>query len=136
MDLGVHLPLLDFGGEGLSHKRLIAAVEAAREHGFAAISSNDHFVFSRPWLDGPTALAAALERAGDLEVATTVALPVLRGPIALAKSLAALEVLSGGRLIAAVGPGSSKRDYALAGMPFESAEALRRGGRGPTPAPA
>ncbi len=119
MDLGVHLPLLDFGGEGLSRSRLTSAVDAARDHGFAAISSNDHFVFSRPWLDGPTALAAAVERAGAMEVATTVALPVLRGPVALAKTLAALDLLSGGRLTAAVGPGSSTRDYELAGIPFE-----------------
>jgi alkanesulfonate monooxygenase SsuD/methylene tetrahydromethanopterin reductase-like flavin-dependent oxidoreductase (luciferase family) len=95
------------------------AVDAAREHGFAAVSSNDHFVFARPWLDGPTALAAVLERADAMEVATTVALPVLRGPVALAKALAALDVLSRGQLIAAVGPGSSSRDYELAGVPFE-----------------
>jgi alkanesulfonate monooxygenase SsuD/methylene tetrahydromethanopterin reductase-like flavin-dependent oxidoreductase (luciferase family) len=119
VDLGVHLPLLDFGGEGLSRSRLVDAVDAAREHGFAALSSNDHFVFARPWLDGLTALAAVLDRAEGMEVATTVSLPVLRGPVALAKALAALDVLSEGRLTAAVGPGSSRRDYELAGVPFE-----------------
>jgi len=119
VDLGVHLPLLDFGGEGLSRGRLVDAVDAARENGFAAVSSNDHFVFARPWLDGPTALAAVLERAAGIEVATTVALPVLRGPVALAKALAALDVLADGRLTAAVGPGSSRRDYELAGIAFE-----------------
>ena len=119
MELAVHLPLLEFGNEGLSRERLVAAVDAAREHGFAAVSANDHFVFSRPWLDGPTALSSVLERAGDMEVATTVVLPVLRGPVALAKTLAALDVLSGGHLTAAVGPGSSARDYELAGIPYE-----------------
>jgi alkanesulfonate monooxygenase SsuD/methylene tetrahydromethanopterin reductase-like flavin-dependent oxidoreductase (luciferase family) len=119
VDLGVHLPLLDFGGEGLSRARVTACVDAAREHGFAAVSSNDHFLFSRPWLDGPIALAAILERAGEMELATTVALPVLRGPVALAKAVAALDRLSDGRLTAGVGPGSSRRDYELAGIPFE-----------------
>jgi alkanesulfonate monooxygenase SsuD/methylene tetrahydromethanopterin reductase-like flavin-dependent oxidoreductase (luciferase family) len=119
VDLGVHLPLLDFAGEGLSRARLIACVDAAREHGFVAVSSNDHFVFSRPWLDGPIALGAVLERAGDMQLATTVALPVLRGPVPLAKALAALDRLSNGRLTAGVGPGSSQRDYELAGIPFE-----------------
>jgi alkanesulfonate monooxygenase SsuD/methylene tetrahydromethanopterin reductase-like flavin-dependent oxidoreductase (luciferase family) len=33
--------------------------------------------------------------------------------------LAALDVLSGGRLVAGVGPGSSARDYAAIGVPFE-----------------
>ena len=126
MDLGVHLPLLDFAGEGLSRGRLTDAVDAARENGFAAVSSNDHFVFARPWLDGPTALAAALERADGMEVATTVAFPVLRGPVPLAKALAALDVLSQGRLTAAVGPGSSSRDYELAeGSVRGAVEALR-----------
>ena len=58
MDAGVHLPLIDFGGEGFSYRLLAETVDAARECGFAAISANDHFVFSSPWLDGPTALAA------------------------------------------------------------------------------
>src|SRR5215212_1159841 len=102
MEFGVHLPLLDFAGEGLSRSRLTETVDAARESGYAAVSSNDHFLFSRPWLDGPTALAAVLERAGELELATTVSLPVLRGPVALAKTLAALDVLSDGRVLAGV----------------------------------
>jgi alkanesulfonate monooxygenase SsuD/methylene tetrahydromethanopterin reductase-like flavin-dependent oxidoreductase (luciferase family) len=119
VDLGVHLPLLDLRGEGLSHGRLTACVDAARDHGFSSVSANDHLVFSRPWLDGPTALAAVVERAGGMELATTVALPVLRGPVPLGKALAALDRLSNGRLTAGVGPGSSRRDYELAGIPFE-----------------
>ena len=50
---------------------------------------------------------------------TTAALPVVRGPVPLAKALAALDILSGGRLIVGVSPGSSARDYALAGIAFE-----------------
>jgi alkanesulfonate monooxygenase SsuD/methylene tetrahydromethanopterin reductase-like flavin-dependent oxidoreductase (luciferase family) len=119
LDLGVHLPLMQFGDEPLSLPRLVATVDAAREHGFAAISVNDHFLFATPWLDGPTALASVVDRSGDMTLATTVALPVLRGPVALAKTLAALDILSGGRLIAALGPGSSKRDYDAVGIPFE-----------------
>jgi alkanesulfonate monooxygenase SsuD/methylene tetrahydromethanopterin reductase-like flavin-dependent oxidoreductase (luciferase family) len=54
-----------------------------------------------------------------MDLVTTVSLPVVRGPIQLAKSLGAIDHLSGGRLIAGVGPGSSARDYAAAGIPFE-----------------
>jgi alkanesulfonate monooxygenase SsuD/methylene tetrahydromethanopterin reductase-like flavin-dependent oxidoreductase (luciferase family) len=46
---------------------------------------------------------------------TTAALPVVRGPAPLAKALAALDVLAGRRLVVGVSPGSSARDYALAG---------------------
>jgi alkanesulfonate monooxygenase SsuD/methylene tetrahydromethanopterin reductase-like flavin-dependent oxidoreductase (luciferase family) len=119
LELALHLPLIEFGDEGQSLGRLTRAVDAARECSFAAISANDHFVFQAPWLDGPTALAAVVERSGSMELATTLALVSLRGPVQLAKTLAALDVLSGGRLIAGVGPGSSERDYDLVGAQFE-----------------
>ena len=118
MELGVHLPLIEFANEGQSLARQQGTVDAARECGFAAVSANDHFLFSTPWLDGPTALAAVLERSGDMALATTIALLALRGPVPLAKALTALDVLSGGRLVAGVGPGSSARDYEVAGVPF------------------
>jgi len=119
MELGVHLPLMEFGDEGLSLGRLQAAVGAARESGFAAVCANDHFVFQTPWLDGPTALAAVIERSAEMALATTISLASLRGPVPLAKTLAALDVLSGGRLVAGIGPGSSKRDYDAVGVSFD-----------------
>ncbi len=118
MELGVHLPLMEFGGEGQSLGRLYATVDAARRSGFVAVSANDHFVFSTPWLDGLTALAAVIDRSGEMTLATTISLASLRGPVPLAKALAALDVLSGGRLVAGVGPGSSERDYDAVGVPF------------------
>jgi len=108
-----------FGSEEFSLRRLTETVDAARDCGFAAVSANDHLVFTTPWLDGPTALASIIERSADMTLATTVSLVVLRGPVALAKTLAALDILSGGRLIAALGPGSSIRDYEAVGVPFE-----------------
>jgi alkanesulfonate monooxygenase SsuD/methylene tetrahydromethanopterin reductase-like flavin-dependent oxidoreductase (luciferase family) len=110
---------MEFGDEGQSLARLTRAVDAARECGFAAVSANDHFLFQAPWLDGPTALAAVIERSGAMELATTVALVALRGPVPLAKTLAALDLLSDGRVIAGVGPGSSQRDYDALGVPYE-----------------
>jgi alkanesulfonate monooxygenase SsuD/methylene tetrahydromethanopterin reductase-like flavin-dependent oxidoreductase (luciferase family) len=119
MDAGLHLPLIDFGGEGFSYRLLAGTVDAARECGFAAISANDHFVFSAPWLDGPTALAAVAGRSGGMKLVTTLALASLRGPVPLAKALSALDILSSGRVIAGVGPGSSPADYEAVGVPFE-----------------
>ena len=118
MDLGVHLPLIQFGGEGPSLQQLGATVDAARDCGFAAVAANDHLVFQTPWLDGLTAIASMVERSGHMALATTVSLPVLRGPVPLAKALAAIDILSGGRLVAALGPGSSERDYEFVGVPF------------------
>ena len=119
MDFGLHLPLMDFGGNTITLDDLIAYAETGQQLGFKALAANDHLVFSRPWLDGPTALAAVLTHSGRMDLATTVSLPVVRGPVPLAKSLGAIDHLSGGRLIACVGPGSSARDYAVVGIPFE-----------------
>lgn len=119
MKIGVHLPLMEFRGEGQSLSRVMDVVDAARESGLSALSANDHFVFSTPWLDGLMALAAAIERSGEMTLATTISLPALRGPVPVAKALAALDLLSEGRLIAGVGPGSSRADYAAVGIPFE-----------------
>src|ERR1700683_5134305 len=98
MDAGVHLPLIDFGGEGFSYRRLTETVDAARACGFGAISANDHFLFSRPWLDGLTALAAVAGRSGGMKLVTTVALAALRGPVALAKGPVGLARVWAGRV--------------------------------------
>lgn len=72
MELGVHLPLMQFGAQPVSPGRVRRAVDAARECGFAGLSANDHFVFKTPWLDGPTALTSVIERSGEMTLATTV----------------------------------------------------------------
>lgn len=119
MDFGVHLPIIAFQGQTFSHSRLVDVARAAEDLGFAAVCTNDHLVFSRPWFDSLTALAAVVSSTSRISLMTTIALPVIRGPMQLAKALAALDILSGGRMVAGVGPGSSREDYALAGIPFE-----------------
>ena len=109
MNFGLHLPLLDFGGTPFTLDHLVTYAESGWDLGFRALSVNDHMIFSKPWLDGPTALAAVISHSGRMDLATTVSLPVVRGPVPLAKSLGAIDRLSGGRLIACVGPGSSAR---------------------------
>src|SRR5204863_393510 len=92
--------------------------EVRRRDETAELSSREYEVLALV-ADGPTALAATVERSGDLTLATTISLVSLRGPVPLAKTLAALDVLSGGRLIAGVGPGSSRLDYDAVGAPFD-----------------
>jgi alkanesulfonate monooxygenase SsuD/methylene tetrahydromethanopterin reductase-like flavin-dependent oxidoreductase (luciferase family) len=118
VDFGAHLPLMDFGGHPYTLDHLVDYVETAARLGFRAIAANDHLVFAVPWLDGPTALAAVLTHAGDMTLVTTVALPGVRGPVPAAKTLGAIDRLSGGRLIVGVGPGSSELDYAAVGIDF------------------
>jgi alkanesulfonate monooxygenase SsuD/methylene tetrahydromethanopterin reductase-like flavin-dependent oxidoreductase (luciferase family) len=119
MEVGVHLPQVATTTATPDVRRVTDVVDAARELGLAAVSANDHLAFHRPWLDGLTLLASVADRAGDLELATTVALPTLRGPAQLAGALATLATLAPGRVVAGVGPGSSAVDHALAGVPYD-----------------
>ena len=93
MEFGVHLPLISIAGEQRSLDDLLEFTEAARDLGYTHLCANDHLVFSRPWLDGPTALTAVLAHSGQMTLATTVTVPVLRGPAATAKILAAIDLL-------------------------------------------
>src|SRR5919109_1082744 len=119
MEYGAHLPLIEFEGANRTLADLRAYARCAVTLGYRYLCANDHLLFGRPWLDGPTALAATIDAAGEMTLATTVCLPVVRGPVQSAKMLAAIDILSGGRLVAGVGPGSSPSDYAAIGVPFE-----------------
>jgi alkanesulfonate monooxygenase SsuD/methylene tetrahydromethanopterin reductase-like flavin-dependent oxidoreductase (luciferase family) len=118
MDLGAHLPLADLGEGTPSLNGLRDFVRTAREQGYVAVSANDHLVWQRPWLDGPTALAAVAGEAGSMALATSIALPVVRHPVVVAKTLSSLASLTESRVIAGLGPGSSQADYDAVGVPF------------------
>jgi alkanesulfonate monooxygenase SsuD/methylene tetrahydromethanopterin reductase-like flavin-dependent oxidoreductase (luciferase family) len=110
---------MDLDGTGWRPDALASYAAAAHRLGYAAITANDHLVFQRPWLDAVVALASVVAASGELRLATTVALPVVRGPAALAKAAAALDIVSGGRLVLGIGPGSSRRDYDAVGVNFD-----------------
>jgi alkanesulfonate monooxygenase SsuD/methylene tetrahydromethanopterin reductase-like flavin-dependent oxidoreductase (luciferase family) len=118
MDLGAHLPLADLGDGTPSLNGMRDYVRAARDLGYAAVSANDHLVWRRPWLDGPTALAAVAGEAGPMALATSITLPVVRHPVVVAKALTSLASLTGSRVIGGLGPGSTQADYDAVGVPF------------------
>lgn len=116
---GAHLPIIGFDDRPWTLERLRAYVRRAAALGFRYLTTNDHLVSPRPFLDSLTSMAAVVADSGGMTLLPSIALSVVRGPVPLAKALAALDVLSGGRLIAGVGPGSSAADYAAVGLPFE-----------------
>jgi alkanesulfonate monooxygenase SsuD/methylene tetrahydromethanopterin reductase-like flavin-dependent oxidoreductase (luciferase family) len=118
MDLGAHLPLADFGDGTPSIDGLREFARTARDLGYAAVSANDHLVWKRPWLDGPTALAAVAGDTGSMALATSITLPVVRHPVVVAKTLSSLASLTGSRIIGGLGPGSTQADYDAVGVPF------------------
>jgi alkanesulfonate monooxygenase SsuD/methylene tetrahydromethanopterin reductase-like flavin-dependent oxidoreductase (luciferase family) len=118
VEFGAHLPLMDFGGHPFTLDHLLRYARTVEQLGFDMLCANDHLVFAVPWLDGPTALATVIEASGQMTLATTVALVAVRGPVPVAKALAAIDRLSGGRLLVAAGPGSSPGDYHSVGIEF------------------
>jgi alkanesulfonate monooxygenase SsuD/methylene tetrahydromethanopterin reductase-like flavin-dependent oxidoreductase (luciferase family) len=119
MDFGVHLPLIDFGDGLGTMDDLCAYTGTAAELGYSTVSANDHLVWQKPWLDGPTALTTVVQHAGTMTLATSVALPAVRHPVVVAKWLTTLGCLTDSRVVAGLGPGSSPADYAAVGVPFE-----------------
>ena len=71
-----------------------------------------------------TLLAAVSSVTKTIKLGTSVLLPVLRHPVPLAKSLACIDFLSGGRLIVGLGFGGSQQEFDAVDIPF-----TRRGTR-------
>jgi len=117
--LGVHLPLADLGDGAPDAVDLNSYVAAARELGFTTVAANDHLLWSHPWLDGTAALASVAASAGDMALATSITLPVIRHPAVVAKTLTTLAALASGPVVGGLGPGSSRRDYDAVGIPFD-----------------
>lgn len=132
MEFGVHLPQIGFDEPDWSLDWLTEYVALADQLDFRYLCANDHLLFSRPWLDGPITLASLLSHT-DMRLVTTIVNSVVRHPVVLAKTFDTLDLLSDGRVIVGVGPGSSERDYAAVGIDFadrwprfdESVRALR-----------
>ena len=119
MEFGAHLPLIDFGDGTLSLADMCVYARTASELGFTVLSANDHLLWQRPWLDGPTVLTSVLDHSEPMAIATSVALPAVRHPVVVAKWLTTLGCLTDRRIIAGLGPGSSRADHRAVGSPFE-----------------
>src|SRR2546423_677219 len=119
MEFGAHLPVLSLGGEPHSIEHLTGYARAASELGFTVLCANDHIVYSRPHLDALTSLSVVIQSSGRMKLMTSIALLVIRGAAPLTKALAAIDLLSGGRVVVGAGPGSSEKDYETVGVPVE-----------------
>jgi probable F420-dependent oxidoreductase len=72
------------------------------------------------WLDSLTVLTWVAAQTTRLRVATNILLAALRTPAVLAKQLATIDVLSGGRLDVGVGVGWQREEYEASGLEFEN----------------
>jgi probable F420-dependent oxidoreductase len=79
---------------------------------FAAPSTTD-------WMDPFIALSYAAARSNRIRLATGICLVPEHNPLVLAKVIASLDFLSGGRFALGVGIGWSSEEFAALGVPFE-----------------
>jgi alkanesulfonate monooxygenase SsuD/methylene tetrahydromethanopterin reductase-like flavin-dependent oxidoreductase (luciferase family) len=100
------------------------AAEAERA-GFASVGVIDRLVYDN--LEPLTALAAAAARTEQVELFTTVLNVGWRAnPVLLAKQMASVDLLSGGRLTAGLGLGGWPEDYAASAVPTSGGGARLR----------
>jgi len=95
----------------------LAFVELVDRLGFDSIWTGDHLAFAIPILDPIVQLAQAATYSERLTLGTCVYLLPLRHPGPVAKQIATLDLLCGGRLIFGVGVGGEFRsDFDAAGV--------------------
>jgi alkanesulfonate monooxygenase SsuD/methylene tetrahydromethanopterin reductase-like flavin-dependent oxidoreductase (luciferase family) len=113
------------GQEGLNWERWRHICHDADTLGFAALRRSDHFfsvmgVDDRDCIECWTSLALAAEWTKRVEIGPMVSPMTFRPPALLARMAAAVDLLSGGRLILGVGAGWYEAEHAAFGIPFPS----------------
>jgi alkanesulfonate monooxygenase SsuD/methylene tetrahydromethanopterin reductase-like flavin-dependent oxidoreductase (luciferase family) len=120
--IGIGLPAAVPGVEATTIATWAAEAEQA---GFASVGVIDRLVYDN--LEPLTALAAAAARTTHVELLTTVLNVGWRAnPVLLAKQLASVDLLSGGRLTAGLGLGGWPEDFAASDVPTSGAGARLR----------
>lgn len=122
MKVGVQLPEVE---RDVRRDELAALARAAEESGFDSIWVGDHLLYRGngrgergPWDCWATLawLAGITER---VELGPLVACTAFHPPGILARQIAAIDELSGGRFVAALGAGWNQDEFRAFGIPFD-----------------
>ena len=123
MLLGIHLP--QFRNQIVPGPVLADAARAAEAAGADDVWVSDHLVLpegsdSPPeaFHDALTVLTWAAAATSRVGLGTSVLVAPYRNPVVLAKSLASLDALSGGRVIAGMASGWMEWEFDALGVPF------------------
>jgi alkanesulfonate monooxygenase SsuD/methylene tetrahydromethanopterin reductase-like flavin-dependent oxidoreductase (luciferase family) len=109
---------MGFDGNEPTKEQIISLAQYAEALGYDSLSVNDHIVFHTSWLDAIATLSAVAAATTRILIGTSILNIVVRNPVVCAKALAAIDILSSGRLFAGVGPGSHIGDYDACGIDF------------------
>ncbi|MDE0701150.1 MAG: LLM class F420-dependent oxidoreductase [Acidimicrobiaceae bacterium] len=134
MKFSVTYPLVShpYNPELLSKESLIRFAQTAENAGFDAMGFTDHPAPTHRWLSAgghdaldPFAALAFVAAVTDrmLLVPNIVVLPY-RNPFLVAKSIATIDALSGGRFVLATGTGYLKGEYKALGVDFDERNEL------------
>ncbi len=118
--------------EFLSSASMMDLAAAAEAAGFGAAYVTEHPAPAQNWrqsgghdaLDPFVALSFAAAATTDLKLLTNLTVVPYRNPFLLAKSVATLDRLSGGRMILGMGTGYLKGEYFALGVDFDERNAL------------
>jgi alkanesulfonate monooxygenase SsuD/methylene tetrahydromethanopterin reductase-like flavin-dependent oxidoreductase (luciferase family) len=129
MHLGLALPQYDYSYAGerpLRFETIVDFARVARESGFDSVWLSDHLFLDIAKYGGPAdreacyepvvTLAALARLVPDLRLGTLVFCEALRPASVLAKSLATLDRVSGGRIDVGLGAGWYEPEYEAIGM--------------------
>ncbi|TAM69717.1 TIGR03619 family F420-dependent LLM class oxidoreductase [Mycobacterium sp.] len=120
---GVAIPFFD---HQLGYDAITNFAVSAHDLGFDGLWLSDHLVVgpppqhSRTWFDAPTLLAGLARVVPNMALGTDVLIAAYRHPVVVAKALATLDIVSGGRLVVGVGSGHSEEEYAVVGADFQN----------------
>lgn len=126
MELALHVAdFTPFGTPAAIAPGLSATARAAEEAGFTTLTLMDHWFQMEamapaddPMLDGYTTLGYLAGQTERLQLGLLVTGVTYRHPGLLAKTLATLDVLSGGRALLGIGAAWYEREHAGLGVPF------------------
>lgn len=110
LDVGMTLPVME---PHISMETLREWAMAIDRGPFSSICFGERVAFDNP--DCLTLLGAVAAWTERVDIATTVNVPQLHHPVALAKALATADLISGGRLTVGVGVGGREEDYRSVG---------------------
>jgi len=126
MELALHVAdFTPFGPAASIAPGLAATARAAEDVGFTTLTLMDHWFqmeavapASDPMLDGYTTLGYLAGKTERLELGLLVTGVTYRHPGLLAKTVATLDVLSGGRAMLGIGAAWYEREHTGLGVPF------------------